>query len=199
MSEPPDGDVPPPPPAAAPPPKGIWRRRRRFILSAIGAGVLLLVGTFEAGIRLVPPDTVQVTEHAWAMYSIYEWAPPEGPCPRCLRATDWVTLPIQGRAGVSVADLVARVNDLPTQPWPPARSCIASPERGTYTITFTRWGLPVETATTYAQDSCSRWWLSRGGIPEGSPRVPFPSCRDYAVLLWDLNVCGLWCIPMPPC
>jgi hypothetical protein len=135
------------PPAGMPPahaPHGTGNRRNRVIL-VIAAVLILLVG-FEIGLRRVPPDAVEVS-FAFAAQGHYVVLH---------EITDART----------VTDLYTRVNDLPpTDVFAVDRCRPRRPDTLMYSFRFTRWGLPIETATLVAQ-GCSVWAVFRGFLPE---------------------------------
>jgi hypothetical protein len=122
-----------------------WREFFQFVI-----GMLLLVVAFSVGIRLVPPDAVHISQsveatgHILAQRTIAD--------PRI------------------VADYYARLNSMPATPGPMTCPLRYNPVT-TYTVTFTRWGLPIEGATL-ADVSCPFWWIIRGGVPE-RPRFDY--------------------------
>lgn len=137
-ARPPEGVLP------AQAPHGTGSRRNRVIL-VIAAVLIILVG-FEVALRRVPPDAVQVST-AFAAQGNY--------VPR-REITDART----------VADLYARINDLPPDSLFAVDSCPQpGPDTLMYSFRFTRWGLPVEVATL-VEKNCSVWSLVRGGLPE---------------------------------
>lgn len=130
-------------PARAPHPKSMWRNR--FLL-AVPAVLLLLVG-FEVGIRLVTPDTVQVTVSVAGggrMLATREIAD-----------------------ALTVADLYTQINGLPSVGLSPVYHCgLPGPDPVAFGFRYTRWGLPVEVATL-PDPGCAGWWISRGGLSDG--------------------------------
>jgi hypothetical protein len=139
MSARPPGGVP-----LAHAPLGTGSRRTRVILG-IAAVLLLLLG-FEVGLRRVPPDAVEVST-AFAVQGHYF-------------GTRAIT------HARTVADLYARINDLPPADVFAVNRCWPrSPETLMFSFRFTRWGLPIETATLVAQ-GCSVWAVFRGFLPE---------------------------------
>ena len=118
-------------------------RARRLILA--GVAILILLASFEIGIRQVRPDAVQVTAYTVdqgdAFYSRY--------------ITDART----------VADLYTRINNLPIVGYSAVDRCPA-PQSNTvyYHIDFMRAGILIEGAAL-VQKGCSVWDVVRGGIP----------------------------------
>jgi hypothetical protein len=140
---------------------GRLRRRARLRILAVTLVVLLVLTGLEVGIRVLPPDAVQVRASTAASEQTLAMA----------RVTDNGT----------VADLYARINSLPTeQPLHPV-SCTTPPNQAvgavTFEVVFMRWGLPIEDATLPGI-GCGLWGVSQGGLPS----VRDPNGQTQAIL-----------------
>jgi hypothetical protein len=122
------------------------RATKLRVIAAVLAFVLVLTG-FEVGVRVVPPDAMQV----WA------FAAASGHTLARASVTDARTS----------ADLYALVNSTPTVPWTANYSGCPppSPDAVTFDVVFIRWSLPIEDATLPGIDGCGLWSVSQGGIP----------------------------------
>ncbi|HEX9413891.1 MAG TPA: hypothetical protein VF916_10350 [Ktedonobacterales bacterium] len=140
-----------------PSPQGISRKQiRRYWLILYGKAmlswllVLLLLVDFEVGIRHVPPDGVQVITTS---------------------AESGRTLSTQEITNArTVADFYARLNSLPLdQRFVDPNTCPLRylPTLESYTVRFTRWGLPVVVATWDSLQCIPIWEFSSGGLPGG--------------------------------
>ncbi len=118
-------------------------RARRLILA--GVALVILLASFEIGIRQVSPDAVQVSAYT------VDGGPPF--------ATHDIT---DARI---VADLYTRINDLPIV-WYSAINRCPAPQSNTvyYHVDFTRAGVLIEGAAL-VEKGCSVWDVVRGGIP----------------------------------
>jgi len=130
--------------ALKPTPAGRLRRRAWLRTLAVTLAVLLVLTGVEVGVRMLPPDAVQV------------------------RASDAVTGQTLATATVNdkgtVADLYARINSLPAVSL--TSNCspeLRYPGAVTFELDFMRWGLPIEAATLLGY-GCG-WEVSQGAIP----------------------------------
>jgi hypothetical protein len=118
---------------------GAWLRTL-----AVTLAVLLVLTGVQVGVRVLPPDAVQVTASAAASGQTLARA----------------TVNDKG----TVADWYARINSLPAIDL--LYKCSGSPpvpHAVTVKLDFLRWGLPIEVATL-AGNSCA-WDVSQGVIP----------------------------------
>jgi hypothetical protein len=118
------------------------RATKLRVIATVHAFVLLLTG-FEVGVRVVPPDAMQV----WAV------DPVSGHTLAVASVTE----------GRSVAHLYALINSMHSES-AFGKTCSGGlPGPVTFDVVFIRWSLPVEDATQIAA-GCG-WEVSQGGIP----------------------------------
>ncbi len=143
------------PPTLAQLPRGSRAKRAGLAAALLCAFAVILFAGYETAVRLVAPDAVRV---------------------RVAVAANGQTLATRTITDArTVADLYARITPLPFAGPHPVYSCPPiGPDTVTFTLTFTRWELPIEAAT---KPACGGWQVSRGGVydvrddPNGQTRA----------------------------